>query len=78
MNGGRLSDDETFCLGVDELRAQMRAAAADPAATQRAMARIGMRYPEAAEELEAAWPRPKEAAALLEQWAARHAEESAE
>jgi hypothetical protein len=78
MNGGRLSDDETFCLGVDELRAQLRAPAADAAATQRALARIGMRYPEAAEELEAAWPHREEAAALLDTWTARHAEESAE
>jgi hypothetical protein len=78
VNGGRLSDDETFCLGVEELRAQLRAPTPDPAAAQRALARIGMRYPEAVEELEAAWPQTAETAALLDAWAARHAADSAE
>ncbi len=76
MNGGRLSDDETFCLGVEELRTQLDAGTADAEATQRAIARIGMRYPEAAEELTAAWPRRAEASVLLDAWAARHAEDS--
>ncbi len=78
MNGGRLSDDETFCLGVEELRAQLGAAVGDAEAVQRAIARIGMRYPEAAEELTAAWRQPTEAAALLDAWEGRHAEESGE
>ncbi|MGH9413784.1 MAG: hypothetical protein ACRD0Y_08585 [Terriglobales bacterium] len=55
MNGGRLSNDETFLLGVEELRAQMCTASPDAAAAERALARIGIRYPEEAEQLATFW-----------------------
>ncbi|MGH9487451.1 MAG: hypothetical protein ACRD04_07655 [Terriglobales bacterium] len=55
MNGGRLSNDETFLLGVAELRTQLAAPVADAAAAERALARIGVRFPEQAEQLSALW-----------------------
>lgn len=55
MNGGRLSNDETFLLGVSELRAQLQASAPDSAAAELALTRIGVRFPEEAEQLTALW-----------------------
>ncbi|MGH9475935.1 MAG: hypothetical protein ACRD1C_06350 [Terriglobales bacterium] len=55
MNGGRLSNDETFLLGVEELRTQLGAALPDGAAAERALARIGVRFPEEAERLGKYW-----------------------
>ncbi|HXE31465.1 MAG TPA: hypothetical protein VN515_06660 [Terriglobales bacterium] len=52
MNGGRLSDDEAFLLGLGELRAQLQEAVPPPAGP--ALTRIAMRYPEEAEALESA------------------------
>ncbi len=55
MNGGRLSNDETFLLGLADLRSQLAAARPDTDATERAFTRIGIRYPEEAEQLRAQW-----------------------
>lgn len=55
VNGGRLSNDETFLLGVDELQAQLQATAPDAAAAERALARIAVRFPEEAEQLTVLW-----------------------
>ena len=52
LNGSRLSDDEAFRQGMRQLRAELRAAAPDTAAVQRALRQIAVRYPEEAEELQ--------------------------
>jgi hypothetical protein len=80
MNGGRLSNDETFLQGVGELRAQLAAPAPDAAAADRALARIAVRFPEEAEELVDLWraaDRPG-CTRLLEEVVERHGAESAE
>jgi len=78
MNGGRLSNDETFLLGVAELRAQLQAAAPDGEAALRALARIAVRYPEEAEQLGDLWrgPQPLACAALLAQVETQHQAEN--
>jgi hypothetical protein len=55
MNGGRLSNDETFLQGLGDLRAQLASPQPDADATERAFTRIGIRYPEEAEQLRAQW-----------------------
>lgn len=55
MNGGRLSNDETFLLGVGELRGLLADPQPDADATERAITRIGLRYPEEAEHLREQW-----------------------
>ncbi|MGH9467580.1 MAG: hypothetical protein ACRD1Y_09515 [Terriglobales bacterium] len=80
MNGGRLSNDETFLLGVEELRAQLGAPAPDAAAAERALARIAVRFPDEAEQLGEFWrgaqhPRCE---ALLRDVVAQHAAEGEE
>lgn len=55
MNGGRLSDDEAFLLGAGELRALLQAATPDLGAVERALTRIGVRYPDEAEQLRQLW-----------------------
>lgn len=65
MNGGRLSDDEAFLLGVVELRNQIEAAHPDMAATERAFTRIAVRFPEEAGRLRELWPDPEQCEQLL-------------
>ncbi|HXR98217.1 MAG TPA: hypothetical protein VN709_10290 [Terriglobales bacterium] len=54
MNGGRLSDDEAFLLGMADLRARIASdtvgGADDVDAISRALTRVAMRYPDAADE----------------------------
>ncbi|TAN23805.1 MAG: hypothetical protein EPN33_03025 [Acidobacteria bacterium] len=78
MNGGRLSNDETFLLGADELRVQLHALAPDAAAAERALARIGVRFPEEAEQLTGFWLGGQRAACedLLRVVLAQHAADS--
>ncbi|HUX66534.1 MAG TPA: hypothetical protein VMV31_03505 [Terriglobales bacterium] len=78
MNGGRLSNDETFLLGVAELRTQLQSAAPDGEAAQRALARIAVRYPEEAEHLGELWsgPQAQACAALLARVEAQHQAEN--
>lgn len=80
MNGGRLSNDETFLQGVVELRAQLAASAPDAAAADRALARIAVRFPEEAERLEDLWRAADHPACtrLLETVVGMHAAESAD
>jgi len=67
MNGSRLSNDESFLLGVAELRTQLASPEPDLDAAERALTRIAMRYPEEAEELATRWRGPlrPECATLL-------------
>lgn len=78
MNGGRLSNDETFLLGANELRAQLHAPAPDTAAAERALTRIGVRFPEEAEQLTALWRGGQRIACedLLRDVLAQHAADS--
>lgn len=62
MNGGRLSNDETFLQGVAELRAQLDAPQPDAALAQRALNRIALRFPEEGEQLAELWQAPERAA----------------
>ncbi|HET9784680.1 MAG TPA: hypothetical protein VFP94_06965 [Terriglobales bacterium] len=80
MNGGRLSNDETFLQGVGELRAQLTAPAPDAAAADRALARIAVRFPEEAEQLQELWRAANRPGCthLLETVVGMHADESAE
>ncbi|HEY8056850.1 MAG TPA: hypothetical protein VIE13_13170 [Terriglobales bacterium] len=80
MNGGRLSNDETFLLGVEELRTQLSAAAPDIAAAERALARIAVRFPEEADQLSGLWRQPDHAlcARRLDEVVEQHAADSAE
>ncbi|HVB39274.1 MAG TPA: hypothetical protein VNE83_00095 [Terriglobales bacterium] len=55
MNGGRLSNDETFLLGVGELRGQLNSPAPNQEVAERALNRIAVRYPEEAEQLRGLW-----------------------
>lgn len=77
MNGGRLSNDEAFLLGMTELRAQLDAAKPDSGTAERALARIAVRFPEEAEELGALWRTPHQAgcAALLSHLENLHAKD---
>lgn len=65
MNGGRLSDDEAFLLGVVELRNQLEAAHPDLAAAERAFTRIAVRFPDDAERLRELWPDAESCEQLL-------------
>jgi len=58
MNGGRLSNDETFLLGMGELRGQLNAPAPNQEVAERALNRIAVRYPEEAEQLRGLWLAP--------------------
>ncbi|HEY7839408.1 MAG TPA: hypothetical protein VIC54_12505 [Terriglobales bacterium] len=55
MNGGRLSNDETFLLGIGELRGQLNTPAPNKEVAERALNRIAVRYPEEAEQLRGLW-----------------------
>ncbi|MGH9417411.1 MAG: hypothetical protein ACRD01_12365 [Terriglobales bacterium] len=74
MNGGRLSNDATFLLGVAELRTQLDAPQPDAALAQRAITRIALRFPEEGEQLAQLWLSPERpaCAALLTEIEALH------
>ena len=77
MNGGRLSNDEAFLVGVDELKRQLAAAEPDGTAVERALTRIAVRYPEEAESLRELWRRPgAECTRRLDAMVAQHAAEN--
>lgn len=52
MNGGRLSDDEAFFLGIRQFREEM-AATGDAERLQRPLRMIAVRYPEEAGQIQA-------------------------
>lgn len=52
MNGGRLSDDEAFFLGIRQFREEL-AGPARVDACERPLRMIAVRYPEEAEEMQA-------------------------
>lgn len=72
MNGGRLSNDEVFLLGMEELRRQLASAHPDREAAQHALTRVALRFPDEAEELRAKWPEPEACRALLDRMAEQH------
>lgn len=78
MNGGRLSNDETFYLGLSELKRQMAAPTPDEEVADRALARIAIRYPEEAEQLRECWGERQleHLQRLLAAVEAQHAQES--
>jgi len=78
MNGGRLSNDAAFLIGVEELKAQLAADAPDAQAAERALTRILIRYPEEGEALAASWRRSESAVCtqLLADLEQQHAEEN--
>ena len=72
MNGGRLSDDEVFLLGMEELRRQLASARPDTDAAQQALTRVALRFPDEAEELRAKWPQAEACRVLLDSIAEQH------
>ena len=88
MNGGRLSDDEAFLLGMADLRARLQTGM-DPGlengiddldAVSRALTRVAMRYPDAADEFSQLFAARQLNACreLLDTVAAQHAIEMSE